>query len=386
MKDPFNPETGEFAKNIRSLVNDDDSELRQSLRAFGWDKRFPAFVDENGVMLVGHRRAKIAKELGIEPATEVFNFGQGEAADAERLKLAIISNAGPKPLNKNDRQRLAMHLYGKAEWTMEKIAEALNVSTKQISRDLSNFDVPSKSKPAKTASNPKGAGRPKGSGAKPADAKPENDKPAPKPANADKAPAPKRKTGEVQAQRSINVKPAIWESFKTRVEMEGGVVAAKIGELLTAYVDGATVDPSTLPLNAQQKIDAVIRRYKQQLDAEFRERVSEEVRKRIDEIVLPHWKQQIDAAKTLYERRRALMDKATFNKIRRGLHPDSRNSISDRMLGEAFDAFMALEKYLLSEKDSPTSFDGLPSSVAEWDKMRKRPAKRGNASGAVKRR
>jgi hypothetical protein len=42
------------------------------------------------------------------------------------------------------------------------------------------------------------------------------------------------------------------------------------------------------------------------------------------------------------------MNKDTFNMIRRALHPDSRNSISDKKLGEAFAAFMALK----FEKDS----------------------------------
>jgi hypothetical protein len=67
------------------------------------------------------------------------------------------------------------------------------------------------------------------------------------------------------------------------------------------------------------------------------------------------------------------MDKATFNAIRRVLHPDSRQSISDKKLGEGFDTFMALEKYVLNEKDSPTKFaypDGseIPSNLAEWDR------------------
>jgi hypothetical protein len=46
---------------------------------------------------------------------------------------------------------------------MEKIAEALNVSKATISGDLADCSTPKQSKPAKTASNPKGAGRPKGS-------------------------------------------------------------------------------------------------------------------------------------------------------------------------------------------------------------------------------
>ena len=56
--------------------------------------------------------------------------------------------------------------------------------------------------------------------------------------------------------------------------------------------------------------------------------------------------------------------------MRRALHPDSRHSISDKKLAEAFDVFMALEKYLLDEKDSPTEFGDLPDNLAAWDKMK----------------
>src|SRR5262245_39573503 len=49
------------------------------------------------------------------------------------------------------------------EWVMDRIAEALGVSQWTISRDLRDLEVPSKSKHAKTARNPKGSGRPKGS-------------------------------------------------------------------------------------------------------------------------------------------------------------------------------------------------------------------------------
>lgn len=125
-----------------------------------------------------------------------------------------------------------------------------------------------------------------------------------------------------------------------------------------------------LSLSAQEKLDAVIRQHKRKLQMDFELAVREEARKRMDEIILPHWKQQIAQAQDLYKRRNGLMDKATFNAIRRALHPDSRNSVSDKILAEAFDKFMRLEKYLLNEANSPTTWGDLPSSAAEWDKMR----------------
>jgi hypothetical protein len=128
------------------------------------------------------------------------------------------------------------------------------------------------------------------------------------------------------------------------------------------------ITPDMLSMSAQEKLDAAIRQHQRKLDATFERRVLDEIKRRIDEIILPHWKKQIDEAQQLYARRRGLMDKTTFNKIRRGLHPDSRNAISDKVLGEAFDTFMGLEKFLLNEKDSPTEVGaGLPGSWAEWE-------------------
>jgi hypothetical protein len=158
----FDPKTGAFADNIRD-IGGDSSELRESLKKFGWVKEFPALVDENGVVLVGHRRLKIAKEEKIEPAVKNLNLGKGDAGDAERLKLAIVSNIGSKPMTREDRKRIAEHLYGERAWTMERIAEALNVSKATISGDLRNCSTAEQSKRPKTASNPRGSGRPRGS-------------------------------------------------------------------------------------------------------------------------------------------------------------------------------------------------------------------------------
>jgi len=167
----FDPKTGAFAGNIRD-IGGDDSELRESLKEFGWVNEFPALVDENGVVHVGHRRMKIAKEENIEPAIKNLNLGKGDAADAKRLRLAIISNIGSKPMTREDRKRIAEHLYGERAWTMERIAEALNVAQSTITEDLRDLSTVDKSNHAKTKTNPKGAGRPKGSRSKKPDLAP----------------------------------------------------------------------------------------------------------------------------------------------------------------------------------------------------------------------
>lgn len=146
------------------------------------------------------------------------------------------------------------------------------------------------------------------------------------------------------------------------------------------------IDRSELSLSAQQKLDAALRQYKARLDAGFHEAVNKRVQAFLEETILPRHREEQEQAKRITNARKGIMDKATFNRIRRGLHPDSRNSISDKVLGEAFDTFMGLEKLLLNEKDSPTDYQPLPKTMAEWDKMKaaataaRRAKRAGNAS------
>jgi ParB-like chromosome segregation protein Spo0J len=85
-------EDRQLAADLRREFGSAD-ELRASLQSFGWHSRYPAIEDEYGNVLVGNRRLAVARELGITPVIEKVKFGNGDEADAERLKLALISNA-----------------------------------------------------------------------------------------------------------------------------------------------------------------------------------------------------------------------------------------------------------------------------------------------------
>ena len=240
----------------------------------------------------------------------------GDRTCPDDCLLAVWANL-PADDRKKRRKPIAEQLY-KQGFSQEQIATQLGVSQRQISTDLRSLEVTSKLPPRASKRGRKGEGRPKGS--------------------------KNRTTPAAPAQDPVRVSatPQEWEEFK-RVEDDAGRKAA---EVLGAVVKGVEIDPATLSLSAQQKLDAAIRQHQRKLDLSFQQRVLDEVKKRIDEIVLPHWKKQIDQAQELYKHRRGAMDKATFNKIRRGLHPDSRNSISDKVLGEAFDTFMSSGKIL----------------------------------------
>lgn len=154
-RDPFNPLKADgFADNIRGNGRDDMTELSGSLQTFGWMKEFPAIQDERGVTLVGHRRLKVAEELGIEPVVKTMVLGQGDEADAYRLRLAIASNLGSKPFSDADKRRIAEYLYGEKGWTTVRIGEAIMCSADTVGRMVAGFP-----QPAETY-RPKG-GRPK---------------------------------------------------------------------------------------------------------------------------------------------------------------------------------------------------------------------------------
>ena len=150
---------------LREMIDPDDTQLRESLKVNGWLAELPSIVDEYGIVLVGNRRTRIAIDLGIEPVKRVVEFGHGDEADIARVRLATVSNIGGVAMTAKDRKRIAQHMYG-LKWSQQAIADALGVSQRTISSDLFNLEVTAKLKPTVTASNPKGAGRPHGSGGK----------------------------------------------------------------------------------------------------------------------------------------------------------------------------------------------------------------------------
>jgi ParB-like chromosome segregation protein Spo0J len=156
LRDPFNPMSGRWSENVRRNTGKDTmDELRDSMREFGWVEEFPAIQDERGVVLVGHRRLTVAQELGIDPVVKRVKLGDGDEADAKRFRIAIVSNLAAKPFTPEERKDLAEYLYGEREWTQARIAEALNVSQKTVSKDLSNYtsgiNRTGPGRPAKTA-------------------------------------------------------------------------------------------------------------------------------------------------------------------------------------------------------------------------------------------
>jgi len=146
---PFDPMKGNgtderpaFAENIRHNQRPNktlDDELRESMRMFGWLPYHPAVKDERGVVLVGHRRLRVAEELGIEPQIVTHSYGSGDAADIERFKIAVGSNMGAKGLTDTDWKAIARSMRAEG-WTQQAIADALERSQSAVQREV--HDLP----------------------------------------------------------------------------------------------------------------------------------------------------------------------------------------------------------------------------------------------------
>ena len=335
---------------LRPLTPDEYASLKADIKQNG--QRIPMVYDEDGVLLDGHHRECVLRELGI-PEAQWNKQTIALTDDDARFAFVLSANIHRRQSTIEDRKRIAEHFHGLG-WTQAQIAKVLGVSQASISGDLSNLSTVDKLKPAKTATNPKGAGRPKGAKSR-----------------------EERSPKAVEREEKIAVLKDAGLSTKeisAKVGLGERAVAQALEHVAIKREAIPKIDPTTLSMTAQQKLAAAIRQEKLRLASEFHRTVQDEISKRIkkitDEILLPKWKAQIEQAQTLFERRYGAMDKATFNAIRRGLHPDSRHAISDAKLGEAFDKFMALEKYLLAEKDSPTEWPTLPKSAAEWEALK----------------
>lgn len=90
--------------------------------------------------------------------------------------------------------------------------------------------------------------------------------------------------------------------------------------------------------------------------------------------------------KEVIEARKGIMTKADFTKIRRCLHPDWVQDVERKPVYEtAFHLFTKLEKLLLNEKDSPTTFTTMPkTSLNSWN-FGARRQRRGRPSGQSER-
>jgi ParB-like chromosome segregation protein Spo0J len=361
--------------NIRASKGNDD-EIRALLKAHGWRHEFPALVDEHGAVLVGHRRLRIAEELGISPVIQTLTLGAGKEADAERLKTALLSNIGQQEVTTADRKRIAEKLYQDG-WTQQQIGDALGVSRQAVTKYLEVFNLQPgcNSKREKSDTNPRGAGRHK------------------KPPGAPKDPPPAAVTPEQEvaiAKRVLDDGEA-HEKVRMTYGVSDTVVRGAVSKEKGRREERANpeIDPSTLSLSAQQKLTAAIAQYKKKLEASFADEVQRRVTERMKEALddlLPEYQAKLRRAEQIIDSRTGIMSRADFRKVWACLHPDG--GASEKMRTEAFGIFAKHEDLLVKrtedERKMPGPVMAWPRTYEEAMKMKakvrqERRAKRGSA-------
>ena len=285
--------------------------------------------------------------------------------DCTYVKWAALSKSDQKA----QRRMFVAELHAK-KYSQEQIGRMLDVAQKTVSRDLETLVTVTNvqtDRGTDTLGRKKSTGRPKENKLNP---------------NRRKNTSPHAKAAAQQ----------ILDEGKSYSEVEQGTGLSNIVlRSAVAREEGRreaepTITPDMLSLTAQQKLDAAIKQHKHKLGLEFEKIVQATIQERVRETVLPAYNKSYAEYSDVIKARKGVMDRATFNKVRRALHPDSRNSISDKVLAEAFDTFMALEKRLLNEADAPTSFIKFPTTYEEMMQMRQRAADNRKAKRAVSRR
>jgi hypothetical protein len=359
-----------FPDNTRDIARLDDTELRKSMETFGWVEQFPAIKDQDGTVLVGHRRLKIAAELGIPPVAIVVDCGN----DPERWRIAIASNIGGEKLTKADRQRIGKILYDTKGMTLKKISHVFGVSEMTISRDLFDSNTVLESKPhPKTASNPKGSGRRKGSG------------------------KPKNKLQEANAPRNEEI-VKLYNAGQTSTEIgeQYGItnrVVSQIVERADCFERGReqgrqeAYTREDLSPTAQQKFDAAVKRIRAELEAEITARIRRELDEAFEATTVPYY---IKRMQKLYDdilrmRVHGFLTRKDFKRIQACLHTDGKN-LPEEWRNDAFNLFTNLESMLLSEAELQTpSPVQLPTSVQGLMALRRQPRLRPTKQPLVKR-
>lgn len=275
--------------------------------------------------------------------------------DCPVAKWETLSTADRKA----QRQTIAKAMH-KRGMTPERIAKEQNVGIATVYRDLdiSHDDKCRNDRGADTLGRKKSPGRPKGK----TSGKRENKRGKETP-QLDKAFAVVQE--KFAANEPINPHKLEKEHDFSHVTIDSAIYAAvKVRDAKPE------IDAKSLSMTAQEKLAAAMRQEANKLAQQFEQHVREAIRSRLEATILPHYKKTEAEYQRIIKARKGIMDRATFNLIRSCLHPDSRASVSDKKLYDAFHAFALLEKRLLDERASPSDMLDMPSTYDELMAMK----------------
>jgi transposase len=240
------------------------------------------------------------------------------------------------------RKEFAHALYKQGQ-TQEQIAEQLHVSQNTIKQDLDDFDLTEtvKSKRPKTNSNPKGSGRPKGS-----------KKP--------KQPKFSREQEDRAARMKLD-EGKTYEEVVTATGLSEGTITKAVAREKALREADPVIDPSTLSLSTQKKIEIAVRQHIKKWEVELIARERAKIIHHVDSVLIPMYAKKVAEAHDTIKARRGVMTRQMFRLMKARL-ADGNYEPDENKLREMRMLFEKLEKVLVGEKDFETTPIQLPQS------------------------
>jgi len=153
----------------------------------------------------------------------------------------------------------------------------------------------------------------------------------------------------------------------TELKTQFDISDSTIGEarrFLEGQAEPVIVDYNTLPRSAEHRVDVLRRQIRRELEDEFEPKVRAEVQRRLDK-AFDRVAEQYDRIQRFESaQRHGVFTKSDYNLIKSCLHPDSRASVSDEKLANAFRLFNQADIKLVP----PSKPGDLPS----LDELRRR--------------
>lgn len=117
---------------LDELPVDELEALRADIERYG--VLTPVLMDDEGRIIDGHHRVRLATELGVEYPVEI----RPGLSEREKEMLAVRLNVKRRHMSREARQRKAVGLRERG-WTLEEVADALGVSHETVRQDSSTF-------------------------------------------------------------------------------------------------------------------------------------------------------------------------------------------------------------------------------------------------------
>jgi hypothetical protein len=166
------------------------------------------------------------------------------------------------------------------------------------------------------------------------------------------------------------------------LEKELAAAKARIAELEANVSPHARdeADLASLPKSSRERFEALVRRQEREYEARVRYAADVEARRKLDEIMLPHWHKRLDEVVGMLERldrRRPIIAKKTFRILQACVQPDSRGNLTKEMLHDAAVVFNTKKQEIEialcgkeAERPKPPSHTDVPRNWAEMEAAR----------------